>query len=460
VFAEIFKTVIKNVTKLREELEQHVRAFTARWKDSQDSGDSDTDAADEKKKRDQEEVDKQLLLLRRIKFFLDGANEHNQFFYDSTGEATPEARKLVEMGWDIIKSAAGCTPAFQILDNGPFFTRLHQYFEPANFINNVGKDLPSMPLVDEFIQRKLMSKKGNFADIDAALRNTFSIALRHIWSQVNVIFNQAAVSKSFRKLQQRPIIDTDEDKSAHALASLQLYLKWNDLSEEVAQELLSKVPEGISLVARYGELHENHYAQLFPNYEFMQMKAKDRRVDGYGSLTRKRTLLWTHPYILAKNAREHEEKEAEKKCAREAKEAKERAKFEEDAEKQKAKQEKAAKATARDEVRTADIWQCMALSCITQAPADEQWFLCQYYKKNGGCQIFVCPSCVEDLNVHEKTCIYSPGALERYQAAQREKLVAETAAKRVSKKKRADDVPEGEQTGRVAKTGRFEKEKK
>ena len=144
---------------------------------------------------------------------------------------------------------------------------------------------------------------------------------------------------------------------------------------------MSKVPEGIRLVARYGELHENHYEELFPQYDFMQMGAKDRRMDGRGSLTRKRTLLWTHPYILEKNQREHEEKEAEKQRAREAREEKERTKLEEDAEKQMVKEEKAAKALAREDVRSADIWQCMNLTCSYQAPATEEWFVCQYYKQ-------------------------------------------------------------------------------
>jgi hypothetical protein len=448
VFAEIFKTVILQITQLQEELSEHVRAYTSRWKDSQDM-DFDEEGAEEKKKVEQEEMEKQLFLLRRVKFFLDGANEHNQFFYDSDGEATPEARKLVEMGWDIIKSAAGCTPAFQILDNGPFFRRMHQYFEPANFINNVDKVLPPMPMVDEFIDRKLMSRKGNFANIDPALRNTFAIGLRHICSQVGVIFNQPTVCKSFQKLLQRPILDTDEDKLAHALGSMQLYLKWNELSEDVAQELLSKVPEGIGLVARYGELHENHYEELFPKYDFMQIGAKDRRVDGRGSLTRKRTLLWTHPYILEKNRREHEEKEAEKQRMREAKETKERAKIEEDTEKQKIKEGNAAKAAAREEIRAADIWHCMNLSCAYKGPATEEWLVCQYYKQKNGCKIFVCNECVEALNVHEANCIYAPGALVEYRHEQEAKAQA-SQPKKSSKKKRKDPatISEESQTAR------------
>ena len=217
---------------------------------------------------------------------------------------------------------------------------------------------------------------------------------------------------------------------------------------------MSKVPEGIRLVARYGELHENHYEELFPQYDFMQMGAKDRRMDGRGSLTRKRTLLWTHPYILEKNQREHEEKEAEKQRAREAREEKERTKLEEDAEKQMVKEEKAAKALAREDVRSADIWQCMNLTCSYQAPATEEWFVCQYYKQKNGCKIFVCPDCVETLKVHEETCIYGPGALERYQVAQQKKAAAEAATKNVSKKKRKDteaDPTSQERTGEIYK---------
>ena len=69
---------------------------------------------------------KKLVLLLRIKLFLDGANEHNAYFYDKDGTPTENARELVREGWDIVKSAAGCSGAFQALDRN--FQRVASLF--------------------------------------------------------------------------------------------------------------------------------------------------------------------------------------------------------------------------------------------------------------------------------------------------------------------------------------------
>ena len=44
--------------------------------------------------------------MQRIKFFFDGANEHNQFFYDKNGNPSQDTEDFIRMGWDIVKLAA------------------------------------------------------------------------------------------------------------------------------------------------------------------------------------------------------------------------------------------------------------------------------------------------------------------------------------------------------------------
>lgn len=176
--------------------------------------DAEWDAASEAEKTEQQA--KRLRLLQRVKFFLDGANEHNAFFYDSDGNPTEIARKLAEEGWDIIKSAAGCSEAFQPLDQSVSFKGLHRYFEPANFITNINKVLPSCPEIDSFVTKKIYSKEGNFGKIAPALRRTFQVGLRHIWAEMDHIAGPRQNVESFISSTIWPISDQPEDQRAHA----------------------------------------------------------------------------------------------------------------------------------------------------------------------------------------------------------------------------------------------------
>ena len=135
VFAEIMKVVTTFILDIQEKLTSETRRQTSRWLNSQPQSQED----EHEKATEDAARAKRLLLMQRIKFFLDGANEHNQFFYDVNGNPTKDAEAYIQMGWDIIKLAAGCSGIFQALDQSVTFKGLHRYFEPKNFASNFVK---------------------------------------------------------------------------------------------------------------------------------------------------------------------------------------------------------------------------------------------------------------------------------------------------------------------------------
>ena len=171
------------ILDIQEKLTSETRRQTSRWLNSQPQSQED----EHEKATEAAARAKRLLLMQRIKFFLDGANEHNQFFYDVNGNPTKDAEAYIQMGWDIIKLAEGCSGIFQALDQSVTFKGLHRYFEPKNFASNIKKDLPPVPEIDDFIKCKISDKSagGNFQTLDPALRRTFAIGLRHIWYQLD-----------------------------------------------------------------------------------------------------------------------------------------------------------------------------------------------------------------------------------------------------------------------------------
>ena len=230
-----------------------------------------------------------------------------------------------------------------------------------------------------------------------------------------------------------PIGQTPSDARAHAHYILSLYPLWNELSLTVQQELLDKVPRGVELVGMHGELQEKDYPVLFPDLPFMRASPGELRKDG-GTLTRRRTLLWTHPYILEEKKRKEEtriakEKEREEEMAKKVVE-----KLAKDQETTSKKEEKRLKMERQQAIKEADIWQCMNMTCGHAGSSTENWHICDNAKMIGGklastgCFIFTCdnPDCVALLDdTHARICLYGTGALDKYKA---EKLEAEAQA--------------------------------
>ena len=166
-------------------------------------------------------------------------------------ETLPRTPKpiYIQMGWDIIKLAAGCSGIFQALDQSVTFKGLHRYFEPKNFASNIKKDLPPVPEIDDFIKCKILDKSagGNFQTLDPALRRTFAIGLRHIWYQLDQhcarTFQNVASHKYVGAV---PVGATPSEARTHAHYILSLYPLWNDLSLTVQEQLLDKVPGGLN----------------------------------------------------------------------------------------------------------------------------------------------------------------------------------------------------------------------
>ncbi len=437
VFAAIMKVVVTFVMDIQEKLTIEARRETSRWSNSQPQSQEDQH---EKAAEDAARA-KRLFLMQRIKFFLDGANEHNQFFYDANGNPSKDAEAFIHMGWDIIKSAAGCSGIFQALDQSVTFKGLHRYFEPKYFATNIKKDLPTVPEIDEFIARKIHDKSagGNFQTLEPALRRTFAIGLRHIWYQLDQhcarLFQNVASHKLVGAV---PVGETPSEARAHAHSILSLYPLWNDLSLTVQEQLLEKVPRGIELVGMHGELQEKDYPVLFPDLPFMRASPGELRKDA-GSLTRRRTLLWTHPFVLKGNQRKEESRVAKAKEHEEEVAKKEAEKLAKDEETASKKEEKRLKAERQQAVKEADIWQCMNMACGHAGPSTEDWQICDNAKMVGGklastgCPLFTCgnPICVALLDTHAPNCLYGPGALDRYMAekqAVEERAAAEAAA--------------------------------
>ncbi len=164
----------------------------------------------------------------------------------------------------------------------------------------------------------------------------------------------------------------------------------------------------------------------------MRMQPGQGRKDATGSLTRKRSLLWTHPAILNRNQDLEAQRVAQEVLRQQQKEEQEAEREAKEIAKDNAKEVKRLKEEARDAVHSAEIWQCMNMECGHVGSADEEWKVCEYALLRsgqvikGGCQLFICakPACGVLMDAHERNCLYRMGGLEAYHKEQAAKAPA------------------------------------